>query len=242
MKIFVLLELTKDRESCNEVIRLLEECQQNEAALKLKSFNEVVGAVKMSDEAKLDVKRVSAPQLRVKSSIIGLSGNPRGKCVIVNLMEEQQTPNYRDRFGNLIHCYGLKNQTIQFSYVFSQMFFDVFTISDANVNELKQRLHLMSKNKNLEDSEAFVLIVISYGQKQQILGSDAIQTLRDIRFGVRNGVESDHKTKADDKLKTDVMSTKEVIALFSDKSCPALKSKPKLFLFNCCQVPDYSGM
>lgn len=238
MKIFVLLELTKDRESCNEVIRLLEESQQNEAALKLKTFNEALGVVKVSDECKLEVKRVSAPQLRVKSSVIGLSGNPRGKCLIVNLVEDQPTPNLRDRFGNHIHVQGLKNQTIQFSNVFAQMFFDVFVISEANVNELKQRLQALSKNKSLEESEAFVLIVISYGQNQTIVGSDGSLVLRDIRFGIRSGLETDSK----EKLKTDVMPVKEIVALFADKSCPALKSKPKLFFFNCCQTPDYRGI
>src|SRR5579871_6897934 len=82
-KAFIFLEFTKERDTCNEMIKILKKCGQRNAANLLKQYNSSPPFIPFSYEKNLKVTPASVLK-EGNSKILSLKGKPRGKCVIIN--------------------------------------------------------------------------------------------------------------------------------------------------------------
>ncbi|CAL4242800.1 unnamed protein product [Meganyctiphanes norvegica] len=91
---------------------------------------------------------------------------------------------------------------------FNQMGYKVVKkIEDNDRNETFAAMRLFSEHKIHEEVDSMILVVMSHG-------------LNDNTFVTSNG---------------QTMTSQEVYEIFSDKNCPALKHKPKIFIFQHCR-------
>ena len=103
-----------------------------------------------------------------------------------------------------------------------------------------EQLTRISKEPSLENDEAFTLIVISHGQNKQVLGYNACEAMRKVRF---NEIRSESGlAEAQQEIERDSIKIKDIVSIFADDKCPQLTSKPKLFFFNCCRNVNPSGI
>jgi hypothetical protein len=98
-----------------------------------------------------------------------------------------------------------------FESIFRQLHFDVEMKDNLKALEIKDLLSSLTKDKELAKNEAFVIMIISKGADEQIFGYNAFKAV--------------YEEKS--------ISVAEIVDSFSDKNCPALSGKPKLFFFNC---------
>ena len=148
-----------------------------------------------------------------------------------------QSPNFYDENVNcVVSPKGLKRETIRFEHIFKQLNFNVEVITNLSATQMEERLTQISKDKSLEKDDSFVLIVISHGFNKKVLGYNACESLRQIKF--REIPEKDEN--AIKTIKEDMIEIKDVVNIFSEDKdkCPQLSSKPKLFFFICCRNGD----
>jgi hypothetical protein len=193
-----LLELTRTRFGAQEIVRLLRELGQTEAANQLEKYNTSAGRMETTDETIIKVTKVEMPQ--IGSAYYTMTQNPRGKCIIINNVND-----------------SVFNESQRFQSIFKQLCFDVEPI-DSTINmtseQIRNKLKSLAKDKkSLAKTEAFVLMIISHGQNEEVIGVDFFN-------------------KSDKK---DTIPISEIVDIFSEKNCPHLRQSPKLFFFNCCR-------
>jgi len=150
----------------------------------------------------------SGQEIKKLENIYPMTRNPRGRCLIINNIVDENIEK------NLMKDTGLYKESKRFESIFRQLYFDVQPIDSTiamSANAIRDRLRSTSKDKSLFEDEALVVMIISHGRDEQILGFDACQG-RDCR---------------------DVIKVSEIVDIFSENECIALKQKPKIFLFNC---------
>ena len=214
---YILLTMTRDRTTCQALINTLIQCHQIHVAQMIAKYNKSPGPWKLTYEEKPVVSNCLSPKI-FHSNCYQLSQPVRGRCLIVNTMEEPDVP-YPDHIG-------LKRETIRFRHVFESLNFEVYERHSFNCQTLKAILEDFSQNEILKEDEAFVMIMISHGSNEQIYGADACNALK----GRIPGAQGVHA------YFSDVMDIKEFYGIFSEDKCPQLKSKPKLFFFICCRI------
>ena len=235
LKLFILLELTKERSTCAAIIKLLQDTKQNELSQRLEKFNKSSGPMPLNTEVQIEVVKGAAPILG-RSNTYTLYRHPRGKCIIINNVENQQTPDIYDKSGNhLFSPKGLKRETIRFEHIFTQLHFDVKVINNLSADQMSQQLRQFSEEKSLSNDEAFVLIVISHGQDKKVLGYNACEAMRKIHC---NLIRKEDRVEAEQEMVNDSVKIKDLVKIFADENCPQLSSKPKLFFFICCRNKD----
>jgi hypothetical protein len=158
-KVFIFLEFIRERCPCNEMIEILENSGQKEAAKILREHN-------ISEEMKLDCQMTEVkvnPTLDWKSGgskYYEMIGDPRGKCLIINNL-----------MANVIL------DTFLFKNVFEQLYFQVEcdekeSCQNLTKNQMWTKLETFAKEAEKADLNATVVIIISHGQDENITGID----------------------------------------------------------------------
>ena len=231
VKLFIFCSFTRDRETCATIVQLLEESYLKEQAKLLREYNTSSGPMEMIYDVELEVITRPSP-FKLLSNAVTLSQKPRGKCIIINNVEEPQMPPYNDH-GQVFTPIGLKRETERFKHVFSQLHFEVKVLTKLNAKQIKEQLTEISKDESLKKDQAFVLIVLSHGENETVLGYDACQALKRINFEEipKNDV------KANKVIEEDRVHYKDLVDIFSAKrENDYLNCKPKLHFFICCRV------
>jgi hypothetical protein len=175
-KAFIFTEFTKERDSCNKMIDILEKCGQTEAAEKLREYNSSPPFMPDSYETKLEVTPATVLKAG-NSKILSMTKNPRGKCVIINNMTGK-----------------LNKESLRFEDIFKQLFFEVEIFENLTASEMKTKLVEIAKI--VKDS--LIVMIISHGHDEKVIGFDGndlrITEIVDI-FSERNCKELSRKPK-----------------------------------------------
>ena len=215
---YILLTMTRDRTTCQVLINTLIQCDQIHVAQMMARHNKSPGQWKLTYEVRPVVSNCFSPKIGY-SNCYDLSKKVRGKCLIVNTIEDVPLQ------GHI----GLKRETIRFRHVFESLNFEVEEHS-YNCQTLKSQLEILSQHAVLEGDEAFVMIMISHGSNEQIYGADACNARKQ---WMKGEIPEAHLIEAQN---SDVMDIKEFYGIFSEDKCPQLRAKPKLFFFICCRI------
>jgi hypothetical protein len=187
-KSFIFLEFTRERSTCDEMVKILENSGQIKAANQLKEYNTSPGFMPLTHE--IELKVIPATVLRSGGSKhFQMDQNPKGKCLIINNME-----------GELI------KESLRFKNIFEQIRFDVELCSYMTAEEMENKLKDLSKDERLKNDNALVVMIITHGQDECVIGFDG----NELRIAT-------------------------IVDLFSEKNCSSMNRKPKLFFFNCCR-------
>ena len=239
LKTFILTELTRERFTCKLIIEKLRNCGQTVVAERLARYNTSNDPISLSNEVALQIWLPLSVR-ETQSNAYLSSRYPRGKCVIVNFVENPQTSGYSSNLTthSNVEFKGLQKETERFKYVFSHLFFDVITgdklgitqFNELSANNLMLTLAKMRNESISSEDQAFVLIIISHGQNDCIYGYDACKAIRENNIS-GNITEEQYNRALNDKI-----PIKDLISLFSDQNCPQMSSKPKLFFNICCRI------
>jgi hypothetical protein len=155
-KAFILLEFTRGRNTCHEMIQILKNSGDKnvKAAALLEEYNTSPKFMPQSEEVELHV----IPSIELKSGHskwFEMDGKPRGKCLIINNLKNQIT-----------------KESLRFEYVFKQLFFDVELCYDMTAEEMKNKLNNLAKEKRLSKDQALVVMIISHGYDEKVEGVD----------------------------------------------------------------------
>jgi hypothetical protein len=183
------------------MVHLLRSLGQTEAADELEKYNTSPGRMKFTNEVEIEVTQVKA---EIKGTLYyPMTKKPRGKCIIIN--------NIPDLF----------KESQRFEFIFKKLFFDVEPIENTfkmTAQQISDKLKSVAKDKKLSKHEALLVMAISHGEDEKVLGYNACRELEDELFD-----------------ESDVIKISEVVDIFSDKNCKFLRQTPKLFFFNCCR-------
>ena len=180
----------------------------------------------------LEVAMCLAPKKDL-SNCYNLVKKFRGKCILINNMEEPQSPPQLAD-GKQIEMLGLKKETIRFKDLFQKLNFAVEVIRNVSAEELLKKLKYISDDMSLRDSEAFILMAISHGEDEKVLGYNACEVIRKMRFKQINPKDQE----AAQVIDGDILPIADIISTFSEANCPYLRSKPKVFFFTCCRTTN----
>ncbi len=203
-KAYILLELTKTRKSCEIIIELLVKTHQKEEIIELmKGYNKSPGLLNiwnLSTDTNILVEKAKIPNFHIESGYYKMQRYPRGKCIIIN----NEPAVYRE--------------THRFKHVFGQLYFDVQPFFNKNVIWIKEYLTNMSENSSLLNDNALVVVVITHGEDEKVLGYDAC-------------LESKKKEPNLQINKDDQMLIADVVNIFKD-----FIRIPIIFIFDCCRI------
>jgi hypothetical protein len=101
---------------------------------------------------------------------------------------------------------GSETEAIRLRDVFQELHFAVVLKTNLKRDEILSTLEEYSKKADLRKHDALVLIVLSHGHSQYLVGIDGIS----VHF-------------------------EEIVNRFNNENCSLLINKPKLFFFNCCR-------
>jgi hypothetical protein len=93
-----------------------------------------------------------------------MTKKPRGKCIIINNEPK------------------LLNESKRFEFIFKELFFDVEPIENTfkiTAQEIRDKLESVAKDKKLKKHEALLVMVISHGEDEQVLGYNACRPPED---------------------------------------------------------------
>lgn len=134
----------------------------------------------------------------------------RGNCVIVN--------NFK--FDTIADRYGSTTDANRLEQVFSQLNFAVIREKNLTAKQILDLFNDISKKDDLFSHNALVVIILTHGHHQVIFGTDYKKEI--------------------EKSDSGVVGIRQLIDMFSDKNCLALKGKPKMFFFSCCRGGTFS--
>ena len=218
---YILLAMTRDRTTCQVLINILIQCNQIHVAQMIARYNKSPGQWKVTYEERPIVSNCLSPKI-FHSNCYQLSKPVRGKCLIVNTMENPDEP--------LPGHIGLRRETIRFRHVFESLNFQVIEQHSYTCQTLKSQLEDFSQNPFLKEDEAFVMIMISHGSDDHIYGADACNARK---LWMAGHITDAHLIEAQN---SDMMDIKELYGILSEDKCPQLRTKPKLFFFICCCI------
>jgi hypothetical protein len=203
-KAYILLELTKTRKSCEVIIELLMKTHQKEEVIELMiGYNKSPGLLNiwnLSTDTNILVEKAGIPNSHKESGYYKMLRYPRGKCIIIN----NEPAVYRE--------------THRFKHVFGELYFDVQSFFNKNVVWIKEYLTNMSKDFSLLNDDALVVVVITHGGDEKVLGYDAC-------------LESKKKEPNMEIYKNDQMPISDVVNIFKK-----FIRIPIIFIFDCCRI------
>jgi hypothetical protein len=152
------------RSTCEELIKILRNTGQTEAAKELEDYNTSPGRNLVSNEVFIKVTQTKA---ETKGSLnYNMTKNPRGKCIIIN------------NVANMVHM-----ESKRFESIFSQLYFNVSVYEKGmTAQEIRKTLTDLSQNKSLYNNEAFILMIISHGLEEKILD---INGCKKVEYGIQ---------------------------------------------------------
>ncbi|CAG2100197.1 unnamed protein product, partial [Medioppia subpectinata] len=214
--VFILVEFTRTRSTCDALIGLLRESGQTEAADQLVRYNTSKGHQMQSFN--VSGPEFTDPQIPFQASKSPMTGTlyykmdqkPRGKCYIINNVS-------KDVFM----------ESKRFKYIFEKLHFQVNVCQNWTANQMTTNLKAMAKEAD-DSSQAFVVMIITHGLEERVLGYEACEALRVLEFNANH-------TEAKQVVAADVMDIRDIVDTFSDENCPKLRNCPKLFFFTCCR-------
>ncbi len=142
---FVLLEFTRKRKSCDAIIDILRELEQKEAADKLQEYNTSKIKLNISDlsyDIEIPLNRTKIPT--VGSLYYQMVQNPRGKFIIIN------------------NELGVDRERQRFEYLFKELYFTGQTYTGLKAKEIENTLLTLSEDKSLKKDEALIVMIIRY--------------------------------------------------------------------------------
>lgn len=222
---YILAIASTSRFACYSVVNALRVADQRDVAEVIDSFNKSSGNWELTFQELLVVKSTLHPKNDLYSNCYDMSFPVRGHCFIVNNVEEAISPNE----------VGLSKETNRFRQLFQDLHFNVITMTpkdEMNCQRLENMLETFSKSDDRHKDQAFVMIMISHGSNNQILGYEACKAYRDWNFG------REQESVVKEKIDKDVTDIEKIYNIFSEKNCPKLMKKPKLFFFICCRCDD----
>ncbi len=194
-KVFIFLEFTRERSTCEKLIGILRDSGLEEAANKLSEFNKSEGLMEIS--YKIDLQVRTTIQEYKGTELYEMNKKVRGKCVIFN--------NIRTLF----------RESYRFESIFKQLNFEVVLHFQLTTGEIEEELQLSAGDNSLSKSNALVVMVISHGNDERIIGFDI------------------HQNNDNPK---DLKKISDIVNIFSEEKCKNLYGKPKLFFFTCCRI------
>ena len=119
----------------------------------------------------------------------------------------------------------------RFKYIFEKLHFNVKLWDNLTKDEIEDKLKSFVKEDEEEvtETDAFILMVISHGIDEKIMGSKACKALN-----VLDKDPTDAEAVID--VNTDVIDILKIVDIFSNINCRKLLNKPKLFFLNCCRI------
>lgn len=119
----------------------------------------------------------------------------RGRAVIINNVRFQKKET---------RCGSDKDLELM-QKILTQLHFDVVVYTDLTSDAIIAALQV--QNKGLEGSDCFIMVVLSHGNNQGVLGTDG-----------------------------QAVTSQQFAEPFNPHNCPALKGKPKIFFFQACRI------
>jgi hypothetical protein len=202
-KSYILLEFTRSRKSCEAIIELLEMSGQVELAELIKVYNKSPGPLNiwnLSTDTNILVEKSKIPRSKEESLYFKMNRKPRGKCIIIN-----NEP--------MVH-----RESERFKHVFNELYFNVESFSSKNISWIKNYLTNLSNDITIAKDNALVIIIITHGENENILGYDACLEME----------------KNKQILENDQMKIADVVKIFSK-----IKRIPIIFIFDCCRISIY---
>jgi hypothetical protein len=142
---FILLEFTQKRKSCDAIIDILRELGQKKAANELQEYNTskvILNISNLSYDIEIPINRAKIPM--VGSLHYSMVQNPRGKFVIIN--NEPDLDRERQRF----------------EYLFKELYFTGQTYTELKAKDIENKLVTLSEDKSLKEDEALIVMIIRY--------------------------------------------------------------------------------
>ncbi|CAG2103091.1 unnamed protein product [Medioppia subpectinata] len=209
--VFILVWFTRSRSTCGEFIRLLAESGQKETAQRLLTYNtskghNVESGFRICPE--IEVQKARSPMMG--SLYYKMDQKPRGKCIILNNVPKE--------------CHMESNR---FKYIFEKLHFQVIEGYNWTAKQMVINLREIIEKED-KSCQALVVMIISHGLEEKIMGSDACDAMRVLG-------DNANDTAAKRVLDTDVVDIRDIVDLCSVQNCPELRNIPKLFFFTCCR-------
>jgi hypothetical protein len=175
---------------------------QTEVADELEKYNTSPGRMEITTKVEIEVTQVKA---EMKGTLYySMTKNPRGKCIIINNMPD------------------LLLESQRFEHIFKTLYFEVEPIENTlemTAQQISDKLISVANDKKLTKHEALLVMVISHGEDEKVLGYNACRKPEHELFD-----------------ENDVIKISEIVDIFSEKKCAALRQTPKMFFFNCCRI------
>ena len=241
----------KPNDNDNGIFKVLETHNQTDA-LKLVELE--------CDMAHIKINKVIWPNIDATNAI-QLINRPRGYFIIVNNVEKSVDELEREEKSNLVsdeedkNCMldipreemseddsknklpsasGLRLETERFKDLMTQFNFKVLNWGGLSIAEMKEKIAKLKK-EDLNDHEAIALMVVTHGQDEEILGSDACNLPHKLHFKKRfNTLKPEFEQSAIKKIENDRAPIKDIVELFKDDKFSKLYAK--LLFFTCCRI------
>ena len=163
IKSYILLELTKNRESCDRVIEFLANSgdQQNaDLAKLLQVFNTSPGRQDYGNEIYLPVVPVLQSDVQVTpSGDYFMTKNPRGKAIIINVVPKE-----------------VQFEAQRFYLIFKQLFFEAQMFWSLTTNQIIGQLTKLAKDlvdKGWERrDQGLIVMIITHGRDEKVCGAN----------------------------------------------------------------------
>jgi len=143
---------------------------------------------------------VHAKKLMADKYVYPMSKPLRGRTIIIN----NEWYGHKDhmRSGSAIDRENLEN-------LFSQLYFQTEAWESLTSKEIKRSLERERQSEDHRNAQAFVLVVLSHGEKGHVVCSDGKK-----------------------------ISIEYITSCFDGNRCPDLRGKPKLFIIQACQTDE----
>ncbi|CAG2169582.1 unnamed protein product [Oppiella nova] len=149
-KLFIFTEFNRDRYSCKELIEILKNCDQDEAAKVLEEYNQSTTPIIYSSDVEIKVK--NAHTLRSGASRwFVMDGPSRGRVILFLQLDE------------------LKKEADRFDNIFQQLYFSVEIYVNYSCDRILDTLKTASEGEFKKD--ALIVMFIGHGRDQMVQGN-----------------------------------------------------------------------
>ena len=163
IKSYILLELTQNRYSCREIIRMLRESQNeknSELAAGLERFNTSPGRKFFSNKVEIEVTPVLPTQIKLPNTVqYSMTKRPRGPAIVIN---------------NAFDLVQMEAQ--RFVHIFKELLFSAEDHYRMTAKQMKEKFTKLSNDmlerfeEHNERDEALIIMVITHGEDDKLLG------------------------------------------------------------------------
>ena len=172
IKSYILLELTKNRQSCDVVIKILENSgvpKNAHLAQHLRGFNTSPGHQTYRNDIYLPVIPVLSSEVTHRTTLdYPMTKNPRGKAVIINVVPNE-----------------VQLEALRFNDIFEQLLFEPkmhFSLTTQQIiDELTTVANDLGDRGWERRDQALIVMIITHGRDEKITGANYSRDRSDIR-------------------------------------------------------------